>query len=175
MHESLRNENLTPDSKTVEAIAMSSIDRDQSIATDGTTVQSRDVDNWCGIRANLGVSKGRFYYEVTVEDEGLSRVGWSTTNASMDLGTDGMGFGYGATGKKSNSKKFDPYGDAFTKGDVIGACIDFEEKIIGFTKNGQYQGDAFQLPKRFDNQVFFPAIALKVNFHDIFWKFTRFF
>ena len=44
-------------------------------------------------------------------DEGLCRVGWSTADAVYDLGTDRIGFGFGGTGKKSNNKQFDNYGE----------------------------------------------------------------
>ena len=36
---------------------------------------------------------------------------WSTQDAVLDLGTDCLGFGYGGTGKKSNSRQFDTYGE----------------------------------------------------------------
>jgi len=54
---------------------------------------------------------GKFYYEAIVTDEGLCRVGWSTAQASLDLGTDRDGFGFGGTGKKSNARQFDSYGE----------------------------------------------------------------
>jgi ATP-dependent RNA helicase DDX1 len=67
-----------------------------------------------GARCTKGViNKGKYYYEATVTDEGLCRVGWSTWDASHDLGTDRMGFGFGGTGKKSNNKQFDTYGEVF--------------------------------------------------------------
>ena len=44
-------------------------------------------------------------------DEGLCRVGWSTLKASLDLGTDKEGFGFGGTGKKSFGRQFDTYGE----------------------------------------------------------------
>lgn len=48
--------------------------------------------------------------EVTVRDDGLCRVGFSTPAARLDLGTDRFGFGFGGTGKKSNNRQFDDYG-----------------------------------------------------------------
>lgn len=83
---------------------------------------------------------GKYYYEVTCHDQGLCRVGWSTSQAALDLGmfshcstlqykyssteqlchflyvyffpgTDKYGFGFGGTGKKSNNKQFDSYGE----------------------------------------------------------------
>lgn len=56
-----------------------------------------------------------------MRDEGLVRVGWSTRAATLELGTDKQGFGFGGTGIKSHSKQFEPYGEAFGQGDVIGA------------------------------------------------------
>ena len=69
---------------------------------------------------------GRFYFEATVTDEGLCRVGWSTQQASLELGNhsyqssqwlyllvgkDRFGFGFGGTGKKSWNNQFDTYGE----------------------------------------------------------------
>ena len=57
---------------------------------------------------------GKYYYEATVTDEGLCRVGWATTNGKLDLGTDNQGFGFGGTGKKSFARQFDTYGEVPT-------------------------------------------------------------
>ena len=50
-------------------------------------------------------------------------MGWSTRYGSFNLGTDAQGFGFGGTGKKSNSRKFEDYGRAYGKGDVIGWVV----------------------------------------------------
>ncbi len=47
-----------------------------------------------------------------MSDEGLCRVGWAGATASLDLGTDKHGFGFGGTGKKSHNKKFEEFGEA---------------------------------------------------------------
>ena len=44
-------------------------------------------------------NRGTYYYEATVTDEGLCRLGFSTSEASLDLGTCKFGYGYGGTGK----------------------------------------------------------------------------
>jgi hypothetical protein len=59
----------------------------------------------------LSVYAGKWYFEGTVTDEGLCRLGWSTGKASLDLGTDKFAFGFGGTGKKSWGKQFDSYGE----------------------------------------------------------------
>jgi hypothetical protein len=82
-----------------------------AITPDGLLAQARDPVKWHGSRANKAVVRsGKYMFEATVTDDGLCRVGWSTGRASLDLGTDKWGFGYGGTGKKSNSKQFDDYG-----------------------------------------------------------------
>lgn len=73
---------------------------------------------------------------MTVNDEGLVRVGWSLKSAKLDLGTDAGGFGYGATGKKSNNRQFIEYGESFGKSDTIGCLIDLTSGAISFSKNG---------------------------------------
>jgi ATP-dependent RNA helicase DDX1 len=99
-----------------------------------------------------------------------------TPDASLDLGTCPHGYGFGGTGKKSNNKQFDNYGEAFGKGDVIGCYLDLDNKEISFTKNGINLGVAFPIPRSQEHQPFFPALVLKnaemvLNFGDQPWKF----
>ena len=78
------------------------------------------------------------------------RVGWSTNSASLMLGEDPNSWCYSSCeGKMASDKKFEDYGEKFTKGDVVGAFIDFSQNEINvtFTKNGEDQGDAFQISK----------------------------
>lgn len=135
----------------VGKVVLNAADRDPafSIAEDGLLCQARLAQLWCGARANVGVlhgiewcfqrsltGVGAVYFEVSVLDEGLCRVGWSTSGAKLDLGTDQFGFGYGGTGKKSNNKQFEDYGQPYTKGDTIGCMFDSTTGNISFSKNG---------------------------------------
>lgn len=81
--------------------------------------------------------------------------------ASLDLGTDKFGYGFGGTGKKSNAKQFDDYGEAFGMHDVIGCFLDLEKGDIKFTKNGQDLGVAFRLNAEQKSQTYYPAVVLK--------------
>ncbi|MFH4977914.1 hypothetical protein AB6A40_004623 [Gnathostoma spinigerum] len=139
-------------------------DRGESFAIDpnGLLCQSRDPQKWFGARCNHAVfSKGKYYYEGRITDDGLCRLGWSTSEASLDLGTDRFGFGYGGTGKKSNNRNFETYGTSFTLGDIIGCMIDFDTGFISFSKNGENLGVAFNIPSQLKNSPFFPAVVLK--------------
>lgn len=121
------------------------------------------------------LGSGRFYYESTVTDEGLCRVGWSTDKASLDLGTDKFSFGFGGTGKKSNNKQFSDYGEAFGLNDVIGCLLDLVNGEISFTKNGRNLGLAFKLNEQMKRETFYPSVVLKnaemlFNFGEIDFK-----
>lgn len=133
-----------------------------AITPDGLRCQSREQKEWHGCRANKGVhSSGKYYFEATVTDEGLCRVGWSTPMASLDLGTDKYGFGFGGTGKKSNNKQFDNYGEAFGLNDVIGCYLDLDNLTVSFSKNGSQLGKAFQISPQLKTSSFFPAVVVK--------------
>ncbi|XP_023289037.1 ATP-dependent RNA helicase Ddx1 isoform X2 [Orussus abietinus] len=143
---------------------LSLFDRGKALAItpDGLRCQSREQREWHGCRANKGVhGNGKFFYEAIVTDEGLCRVGWSTSQASLDLGTDKFGYGFGGTGKKSNAKQFDDYGEPFGMHDVIGCLLDLTIGEIRYLKNGTDLGRAFTLNEQQKSQTFFPAVVLK--------------
>ncbi|VDM42307.1 unnamed protein product [Toxocara canis] len=147
-----------------EKWALNVYDRDANLAIDpdGLLCQSRDPQKWNGARCNRGVfGKGKYYYEGTITDDGLCRLGWSTSEALLDLGTDKNGFGYGGTGKKSTNKQFDNYGTSFTLGDTIGCLLDLDKGTIAFSKNGKVLGKAFDIPQHIVNTPLFPAVVLK--------------
>ena len=86
----------------------------------------------------------------------------SCPQAVLDLGTCKFSFGFGGTGKKSNNRQFDDYGEAFGKGDVIGCYLDLDNLEIAYTKNGVDLGLAFSIPNTLKGSPFFPAVVLKV-------------
>jgi len=139
---------------------------------------SRDGWGYCyaGARATHGFAQGKVWYEVRyqdnmdvkVEKDATTfdlRVGWSANTASLMLGEDSQSWCYSsAEGKMAHMKTFEEYGEKFTKGDVIGAYIDFEgeEVSLTFTKNGEDQGDAFQIPKaELNGQALFPHVMAR--------------
>ncbi|XP_078483340.1 ATP-dependent RNA helicase DDX1 [Ciona intestinalis] len=132
-----------------------------AISSDGLLCQSREMKEWHGCRSTRGVTKGKYYYEVLCKDEGLNRVGWSTLSADLNLGTDKEGYGFGGTGKKSNSRQFDTYGEPFTMHDVIGCYLDVDEGKIKYSKNGIDLGHAFDIPGFLRKQPIFAACVLK--------------
>lgn len=139
---------------------------------------------WAGARANLGVTKGKVAYEVIltkaneirkVTEEPLSsefRVGWSTSDANLQLGEAKHSFAYASSGSKGEDCKFSDYGAAYKVNDVIGVYLDLDSTKckVEFTVNNVSQGAAFEFDKAdLEGKALFPHIcskniACKVNF-----------
>lgn len=148
-------------------LALSAADRSRDVALDGCAAQCRRAVAWQGARATRGVGRGRWYYVARPEDEGLCRLGWSGGEASLNLGTDARGLGYGGTGKKSLGGKFDDYGGPYGKGDRVACLLAIEEGRVHvrFLRNGEDLGPAFEGVdlRRVAGAggVLYPAVALK--------------
>ena len=52
---------------------------------------------------------------------------------------------------------------SFGKDDCIGCYIDCDNGIISFSKNDQFLGDAFSIPKNLIGTPFYPAVVLKAS------------
>jgi ATP-dependent RNA helicase DDX1 len=105
----------------------------------GAGIQTLEAsgNQWMGCRATHGVTGGKYCFEVAVVSDGIARVGFSSLSATRELGKDANGFGYGGTAKKSHANKFEDYGQTYGAGDVIGCFVDFKDRCIEFTKNGE--------------------------------------
>lgn len=107
------------------------------------------------------MSHGVAYFEATVRDEGLVRVGWASAAASLELGTDAHSFGFGGTGMKSHGGVFGPYGTSFGAGSVVGCVLDADAGEVSFTLAGAPLGLAFAVPPHLRGAALFPAVCLK--------------
>ncbi|KAH8863083.1 ATP-dependent RNA helicase DDX1 [Schistosoma japonicum] len=146
------------------------------VAPDGSQVQSHFNQGWQGCRSNHGIrGLGRFYYEVTpIESTGLWRIGWSTDDGNLIVGTDHHGFGYGADnegfglngqqGKRIHGDEIENYGEAYAKDDVIGCFLDTIEHTIKWSKNGLEFGDAYRFPAELlhakSSTALYPTVSL---------------
>lgn len=154
------------------AMTFSVMDRDPDLVLSGDhlTTQSKS-GKWQGCRANKGIKRLRqggglnssLYYEVHFADKGLARVGWSFSNASLELGTDKDGYGYGGTAKKSNDRQFLDYGCEFgEKFDIVGCIMNLNSGEMSFTKNGRHCGVAFKIPlAKLESREIYPTICVK--------------
>lgn len=105
-----------------------------------------------------------FYYTIIIKYNFLYFLPFFS-QASLDLGTDKHGFGFGGTGKKSNDRQFISYGEAFGMKDVIGCMLDLDSCKMSFSKNGKDLGVAFNIPNSVIRTPLFPAVCLKVRIH----------
>lgn len=158
-----------------------------AVAPAGLTVQCRHPKQWGGVRGTRGIQVGQsrsagtgWYWELTLDDEGLARVGWATSAGALNIGMDAASWGYGGTGKKAHGKKFDDYGEAYERGDVIGCVLVLAAEggggAIGFTRNGKWLGVAYELPVKLRGGLY-PAVVLKnaqvqANWGDAPWAYA---
>ncbi|OAF67270.1 DEAD box protein 1 [Intoshia linei] len=189
VHETIRDDGKTVKITTPNPkFNFSMIDKHSNIAVDANAkvIQCRLPKSWAGIRTNMGVRLkgifiksiteihilnylenriksylGKYYFEITINDSGLSRIGISTNRAVLELGTDSFGYGYGATGKKVCNRQYLDYGEAFVKNDIMGIFIDLDDKEIAFSKNGKYFGCAFLIKISHVQDGIFPTVTLK--------------
>ncbi|THD26896.1 SPRY domain containing protein [Fasciola hepatica] len=160
------------------------------VSPNGRMVQAVENTGWQGFRANKGIfGGGKYYYEIEcVEDSGLARVGWSLDGASLDLGLDAFGYGFGADrdgfgitglqGKKLHADVIENYGEAFGKDDVIGCFLDLDAGVIQWSKNGRMFGPAYWLreDQLKQSEPIYPAASLvdttlELNYGDLPFKF----
>jgi hypothetical protein len=126
-------------------------------------IGSGNVNEWLG---TMGVSSGKWYYEVVMgENNGV--VGISQTgNPNTYPGGDATSYGY-STATKYNNGSSSSYGASLTAGDIVGIAYDLDAGTITFYKNGTSQGQAFSGL----SGIYFPAVragstgaAVSVNF-----------
>ena len=115
---------------------------------------------WQGGRTNIGITKGKYYYEVNIL-QGAVRIGWCTTAAGYGCGTDAQSWGFGYTGKKAHNSQFESYATNFGNGDFIGCYIDFDRKEIGYSVNGKYYGAAYRNIYNMGNAPIYPCVVVK--------------
>ena len=96
------------------------------------------------VRATRGVRTGAWYYEVQVARlgaTGAARIGWTTAGAELQgpVGADRFGFAYRSLeGSKVHAGMREPYGAAWSEGDVIGCLISLPAIQTG--KSSSYLG-----------------------------------
>ena len=125
----------------------------------GITVSNANLNfavlsaSWTAIRASIGVSSGKWYWEITpltapVNDyfmNGIKDVTESIpAGTSQYVGTTSGSYGYyGLSGNKYNNSSFAAYGAAYGVGDVIGVALDMDAGTLTFYKNNVSQGVAY--------------------------------
>lgn len=147
----------------VVSIDQSSICGDLRIVNPPVLLESLAI--FSSARANACVWRGKWMYEVMLETAGIQQLGWATVSCPF---TDRMGVGdaedsYAFDGKrvKKWNEEDESYGQPWVAGDVIGCCIDLDEDIILFYRNGISLGVAFVGIRKMNHGLgYFPAVSL---------------
>jgi hypothetical protein len=97
------------------------------------------------VNGTVGVSSGKWYWEVTAGSPQDCIGIWSTSSrATTFTGGTADSFGYyGNLGTKVNNGSGVSYGATFGSGDVIGIALDLDAGTLVFYKNNVSQGTAF--------------------------------
>jgi hypothetical protein len=106
--------------------------------------------------ATIGISSGKWYWEVTATSAGnaIGIISLSDTRTMSYVGSTATSYSYySVTGLKYNNATATSYGATYTNGDVIGVAFDLSAGTIAFYKNGTSQGTAFSSL----SGTFFPA------------------
>ena len=106
-----------------------------------------DANTVTTVPGTMGVSSGKWYFEVKVDDAG-GDANIGVISASADLngqqGTTGHpSIYYGSNGKKCYnviaSNDGASFGDTYTDDDIISVALDLDNNVIWFAKNGTWQ------------------------------------
>ena len=102
-----------------------------------------------GGTGTIGVSKGKWYWEVKAGDTdgggalsiGITHdMGLLSRSSPYYVGGDGASFGYhGADGNIYHDNSSSSYGNTYTTNDIIGVALDVDNSKLYFSKNGVFQ------------------------------------
>lgn len=110
---------------------------------------SGSVDKTGCVRANMGKSSGKWYWEVLRGTQSTfnERIGIGTSSASLAnaLGSDASGYAYASDGTKVNGGSSSAYGTGYNSSSApnIGVLLNMDDGEVTFRLNGVSQGVAF--------------------------------
>jgi hypothetical protein len=140
------------DSPTVGATAsnyavLNPVDKDTNCSiTGGNLDWSSNAAGVGQTRGTIGVSSGKWYWEVTDTSANSISIGISTAQSPLGNfpGNDANSWGYiSGNGNKYNNGSGAAYGATYTTNDVIGVALDVGAGTLTYYKNNVSQGTAF--------------------------------
>ena len=131
--------------------------------SNGNLQFDRATASWISGRATIGMSSGKWYWEV-VQTTGTSMmVGISKGDAlqSSYVGAVATGWAYNsADGNKYNNASNSAYGNTYTTNDLIGVAFDVDSGDLKFYKNGTVQNSGTAAYTGLTSGPYFPAVSL---------------
>ena len=131
------------------------------------------------ISSTMGMTSGKYYCEVTINDEfnlvvGLIE-GVLLSTANRYLGQDSNTYGYDQGGNVVNGGTGSSYGTAYNNGDVVGIIFDADNGKLYFSKNGTIQnsgdtgnGTGFAFENLTNGPYFFGVSVENVSTANVF-------
>ena len=115
-----------------------------TLANGNLTIDGNTGTAWRSLMATLGVSSGKWYYEVKVKNLNDNvRIGLIDVDQMLQgngyFMIKSRGYSYNNDGQKSNNDSSASYGNSYTTNDIIGVAMDLDNGKLYFSKNGTYQ------------------------------------
>ena len=97
------------------------------------------------VRATMGISSGKWYWEgqKTSTDQEIFGIANASASTGTYLGGDANGWGFGTSGNKYNNNTATSYGSSCSTTDIVGVAFDADNGTLTFYKNGVSLGTAF--------------------------------
>lgn len=114
-----------------------------TLSGDNLIATATAAPSWANVRAALGRSSGKYYFEIAVTTgsaDVMLGVSKNTIPSNNFCGQTADSYGYYASsGVKYNNNSSSAMGSTYTTGDVIGVAVDLTTGAIWFSKNGVWQ------------------------------------
>jgi Kip1 ubiquitination-promoting complex protein 1 len=140
------------------------IEADSRFAASSRGLHFRGHTNFCSIRANTGVFRGKWMFEALLQTSGVQQIGWATQNCpftdSNGVGDAPDSFAIDGSRRKLWNVGALPIGEAWVAGDVIGCCIDLDGGSVLFFRNGKAAGEPLNNVHVGPNRCYFPAVSV---------------
>ncbi|XP_008211688.1 E3 ubiquitin-protein ligase RNF123 isoform X2 [Nasonia vitripennis] len=132
------------------------------VSSDRLSVNSQS--NFSTMRANTGVYRGKWMYEVQLGSKGVMQLGWGTAqckfNQESGVGDIVNSYAYDGNRVRKWNVSTHKYGEPWLSGDIIGCAIDMDNGSISFYRNGKNLGVAFERITMGPGILYFPTVSL---------------
>lgn len=132
------------------------------VSPDRLSVNSQS--SFSTMRANNGVFKGKWMYEVQLGSKGVMQVGWGTAqckfNQQYGVGDTPNSYAYDGNRVRKWNVTTHKYGESWLTGDIIGCALDMDDGTIDFYRNGKSLGKAFENISMGAGIAYFPTVSL---------------
>lgn len=106
---------------------------------------TKTAASYANVRSVLGVNSGKWYWELTFDDEGPGYtveefgVGDNAIALGTSVGFYSTGYSYKEDGQKGNNNSYVAFGSAFNVGDIISIALDMDAGKVWWALNGVWQ------------------------------------